>query len=59
MEDSKRILDNNPSAGLAKGLSKAWDLYGSERWVSWLGFRCVNAFDIRQFVQRKKEDTEN
>ncbi|XP_029575345.1 glutathione synthetase isoform X1 [Salmo trutta] len=33
LEDSKRILDNNPSAGLAKGLSKAWDLYGSERAV--------------------------
>ncbi|XP_041702221.1 glutathione synthetase [Coregonus clupeaformis] len=33
LEDSKRILDNNPSAGLAKGLAKAWDLYGSERAV--------------------------
>ncbi|KAL1021173.1 hypothetical protein UPYG_G00009750 [Umbra pygmaea] len=33
LEDSKRILDNNPSAGLAKGLSKAWELYGSERAV--------------------------
>uniref|UniRef100_A0A8C7NXH2 Glutathione synthetase n=1 Tax=Oncorhynchus mykiss TaxID=8022 RepID=A0A8C7NXH2_ONCMY len=31
--DSKRILDNNPSAGLAKGLAKAWELYGSERAV--------------------------
>uniref|UniRef100_A0A8C8F284 Glutathione synthetase n=1 Tax=Oncorhynchus tshawytscha TaxID=74940 RepID=A0A8C8F284_ONCTS len=31
LEDSKRILDNNPSAGLAKGLAKAWELYGSER----------------------------
>ncbi|CDQ68227.1 glutathione synthetase isoform X1 [Oncorhynchus mykiss] len=33
LEDSKRILDNNPSAGLAKGLAKAWELYGSERAV--------------------------
>uniref|UniRef100_A0A6Q2XST7 Glutathione synthetase n=1 Tax=Esox lucius TaxID=8010 RepID=A0A6Q2XST7_ESOLU len=33
LEECKRILDNNPSAGLAEGLSKAWDLYGSERAV--------------------------
>lgn len=30
MEECKLILDNNPSAGLAKGLAKAWELYGSE-----------------------------
>ncbi|CAB1329675.1 unnamed protein product [Coregonus sp. 'balchen'] len=34
LEESKHILDNNPSAGLAKGLAKAWDLYGSERAVA-------------------------
>uniref|UniRef100_A0A667X9M7 Glutathione synthetase n=1 Tax=Myripristis murdjan TaxID=586833 RepID=A0A667X9M7_9TELE len=33
LEDSQRILDNNPAAGLAKGLAKAWKLYGSERAV--------------------------
>ncbi|XP_062871139.1 glutathione synthetase [Trichomycterus rosablanca] len=33
LEDSKLILDNNPAAGLAKGLAKAWELYGSEKAV--------------------------
>ncbi|CAB1335994.1 unnamed protein product, partial [Coregonus sp. 'balchen'] len=33
LEESKRILYNNPPAGLAKGLAKAWDLYGSEKAV--------------------------
>ncbi|XP_060793891.1 glutathione synthetase-like [Neoarius graeffei] len=33
LEESKLILDNNPAAGLAKGLAKAWELYGSERAV--------------------------
>ncbi|KAK1801629.1 hypothetical protein P4O66_022273, partial [Electrophorus voltai] len=33
LEERQRILDNNPAAGLAKGLSKAWELYGSERAV--------------------------
>ncbi|MEQ2260710.1 hypothetical protein XENORESO_000458 [Xenotaenia resolanae] len=33
LEDSQRILDNNPAAGLARGLAKAWELYGSERAV--------------------------
>uniref|UniRef100_A0AAY4EDE5 Glutathione synthetase n=1 Tax=Denticeps clupeoides TaxID=299321 RepID=A0AAY4EDE5_9TELE len=33
LEDQKKILDNNPAAGLAKGLAKAWELYGSERAV--------------------------
>ncbi|XP_038125544.1 glutathione synthetase [Cyprinodon tularosa] len=32
-EESQRILDNNPAAGLARGLAKAWELYGSERAV--------------------------
>uniref|UniRef100_A0A672ZNE6 Glutathione synthetase n=1 Tax=Sphaeramia orbicularis TaxID=375764 RepID=A0A672ZNE6_9TELE len=30
-EESQRILDNNPAAGLAQGIAKAWELYGSER----------------------------
>uniref|UniRef100_A0A8C5CQN2 Glutathione synthetase n=1 Tax=Gadus morhua TaxID=8049 RepID=A0A8C5CQN2_GADMO len=29
---SHRILDNNPAAGLARGLAKAWELYGVERY---------------------------
>ncbi|XP_062316341.1 glutathione synthetase [Osmerus eperlanus] len=33
LEDSRRILDNNPSAGLAAALAKAWELYGSQRAV--------------------------
>ncbi|XP_076840551.1 glutathione synthetase [Brachyhypopomus gauderio] len=33
LEESRQILDNNPAAGLAKGLAKAWELYGSERAV--------------------------
>uniref|UniRef100_A0A8C9T9Y2 Glutathione synthetase n=1 Tax=Scleropages formosus TaxID=113540 RepID=A0A8C9T9Y2_SCLFO len=28
-EHSKRVLDNNPAAGLASALAKAWELYGS------------------------------
>ncbi|XP_029994818.1 glutathione synthetase-like [Sphaeramia orbicularis] len=32
-EESQRILDNNPAAGLAQGIAKAWELYGSERAV--------------------------
>lgn len=30
LEESQRILDNNPAAGLAGGVAKAWELYGSE-----------------------------
>ncbi|XP_030624793.1 glutathione synthetase [Chanos chanos] len=33
MDELKQILDNNPAAGLAKGLAKAWELYGSEKAV--------------------------
>ncbi|KAF5901535.1 glutathione synthetase, partial [Clarias magur] len=33
LEESRQILDNNPAAGLAQGLAKAWELYGSERAV--------------------------
>ncbi|XP_058266104.1 glutathione synthetase isoform X1 [Hemibagrus wyckioides] len=33
LKESKLILDNNPAAGLAKGLAMAWELYGSERAV--------------------------
>uniref|UniRef100_UPI0037E7610E glutathione synthetase n=1 Tax=Semicossyphus pulcher TaxID=241346 RepID=UPI0037E7610E len=32
-EESQRILDNNPAAGLARAVAKAWELYGSERAV--------------------------
>ncbi|XP_049920852.1 glutathione synthetase [Epinephelus moara] len=31
LEQSQRILDNNPAAGLARAIAKAWELYGSER----------------------------
>ncbi|RXN30909.1 glutathione synthetase [Labeo rohita] len=30
-EECKHVVDNNPAAGLARGLAKAWELYGSER----------------------------
>ncbi|XP_040009732.1 glutathione synthetase isoform X1 [Xiphias gladius] len=33
LEESQRILDNNPTAGLAGAVAKAWELYGSERAV--------------------------
>lgn len=33
LEDSQRILDNNPAVGLASAIAKAWELYGSERAV--------------------------
>lgn len=33
LEESRRILDNNPAAGLAGAVAKAWELYGSERAV--------------------------
>lgn len=33
LEESQRILDNNPAAGLARAVAKAWELYGSERAV--------------------------
>ncbi|CAN9515877.1 unnamed protein product [Ophioblennius macclurei] len=31
LEESQRVLDNNPAAGLARAMAKAWELYGSER----------------------------
>ncbi|XP_076596737.1 glutathione synthetase [Chaetodon auriga] len=31
LEESQRILDNNPAAGLARAVAKAWELYGSEK----------------------------
>uniref|UniRef100_A0A671UDV2 Glutathione synthetase n=1 Tax=Sparus aurata TaxID=8175 RepID=A0A671UDV2_SPAAU len=33
LEESQRILDNDPAAGLARAVAKAWELYGSERAV--------------------------
>ncbi|XP_019718543.1 glutathione synthetase-like isoform X2 [Hippocampus comes] len=33
LEESQRIIDNNPAEGLAKALAKAWELYGSRRAV--------------------------
>ncbi|XP_072223432.1 glutathione synthetase [Leuresthes tenuis] len=33
LEESQRILDNKPAAGLARAVAKAWELYGSERAV--------------------------
>lgn len=32
-EESQRILDNNPAAGLARAIATAWELYGSDRAV--------------------------
>lgn len=32
-DECSLVLDNNPAAGLAKGLAKAWELYGSKRAV--------------------------
>ncbi|XP_061540055.1 glutathione synthetase-like isoform X1 [Phycodurus eques] len=31
LEESQRIIDNNPAVGLAKAVAKAWELYGSKR----------------------------
>ncbi|XP_041656038.1 glutathione synthetase [Cheilinus undulatus] len=31
LEESQKILDNNPAAGLARAVAKAWELYGSEK----------------------------
>lgn len=31
LEESQQILDNNPAAGLARAVAKAWELYGSDR----------------------------
>ncbi|XP_070825420.1 glutathione synthetase [Chaetodon trifascialis] len=31
LEVSQHILDNNPAAGLARAVAKAWELYGSEK----------------------------
>ncbi|XP_071331656.1 glutathione synthetase-like [Trachinotus anak] len=33
LEESQRILDNNPAIGLAGAVAKAWELYGSKRAV--------------------------
>lgn len=33
VEDSRRVLDNNPAVGLAGAIAKAWELYGSEKAV--------------------------
>lgn len=30
-EEASRLLPNNPSEGLASGIAKAWELYGSRR----------------------------
>ncbi|KAM3617617.1 uncharacterized protein V6R79_008991 [Siganus canaliculatus] len=31
LEQSQRLLDNNPAAGLARAIAKAWELYGSNK----------------------------
>lgn len=31
LEESQSILDNNPAAGLAQAVAKAWELYGSDK----------------------------
>lgn len=30
-KEASRLLPNNPSKGLALGIAKAWELYGSQR----------------------------
>uniref|UniRef100_A0A3B3R5X7 Glutathione synthetase n=1 Tax=Paramormyrops kingsleyae TaxID=1676925 RepID=A0A3B3R5X7_9TELE len=40
LEEQKKVLNNDPAAGLAAALAKAWQLYGSERCVV-LGNRFV------------------
>ncbi|KAF7210373.1 glutathione synthetase [Nothobranchius furzeri] len=49
LEESQHILDNNPAAGLAKAIAKAWELYGSERAVVMFFVEEVqrNVFDQR------------
>uniref|UniRef100_A0A665X7F0 Glutathione synthetase n=1 Tax=Echeneis naucrates TaxID=173247 RepID=A0A665X7F0_ECHNA len=49
LEESQRIMDNNPAAGLAAAVAKAWELYGSERAVvMFLVEECQrNIFDQR------------
>lgn len=37
LEDSQSILDNNPAAGLARAVAKAWELYGSDKSVHIIG----------------------
>lgn len=31
LEESRNILDNNPAAGMARAVAKAWELYASPR----------------------------
>lgn len=31
LEESESILDNNPAAGMAQAMAKAWELYASPR----------------------------
>lgn len=54
LEESQRILDNNPAAGLARAIAKAWDLYGSERAVVMFVVEEVrrNVFDQR-FIEKE------
>lgn len=37
LEESQSILDNNPAAGLARAVAKAWELYGSDKSVHIIG----------------------
>ncbi|XP_043946110.1 glutathione synthetase [Protopterus annectens] len=48
-DDVSRLPDNNPSKGIAEGISKAWELYGSERAVVMFVVEDVqrNIFDHR------------
>nr|XP_046252983.1 glutathione synthetase [Scatophagus argus] len=49
LEESQRIPDNNPAAGLARAIAKAWELYGSERAIVMflVENRQMNIFDHR------------
>ncbi|XP_015236310.1 PREDICTED: glutathione synthetase [Cyprinodon variegatus] len=54
-EESQRILDNNPAAGLARGLAKAWELYGSERNIPTNTFFVIcelQSWDVRLMMER-------
>ncbi|XP_061636849.1 glutathione synthetase-like isoform X2 [Phyllopteryx taeniolatus] len=49
LEESQRIIDNNPAVGLAKAVAKAWELYGSKRAVVMflVGENEINTLDQR------------
>uniref|UniRef100_A0A8C5DVS8 Glutathione synthetase n=1 Tax=Gouania willdenowi TaxID=441366 RepID=A0A8C5DVS8_GOUWI len=51
-EESQQILDNNPAAGLARGIAKAWELYGAAVVMFLVEESQRNIFDHR-FVENE------